>query len=257
MTLLLIRGRFGSGSAYSAVEEHGVPAWYTGGVDNKGNWWGGPNTPEMEGFYWSLVDNRAYIQYGKNRSGWAGTRFASESLTWTNEVMNDDGSVSCDVTVDVGQYQGRTTDYIIGSVPVVHTLMVGNQTVATYSGGTGDNFDVAGNPSRVTKHITVGPQSYSDDVQLYFNAHYPTGIYPDAHFTAGLTLYNPTEPSYIPMAARKNSTWNSLNDHGGHILIRQNGWQNKSKELFATQRQANRGHNRIRRNGEWLQLPKM
>lgn len=258
MSILQLTGRFDSqGGVYSAVDEHAVPAWSTGGVDNKGNWWGGPGTDENEAFYWSLIGNRGYIQYGKNHPGWAGCRFVDEVLTWTNEQQHEDGSVSCDVTVDVGHYNGRRTDYFRGNVPVVHTLKVGGQTIATYSGGTGDAFDVAPNPGRITTHITVGPQQYSDSIQLFMEIHYPTGIFPDAHFAAGLTLYNPTPPSYIPMATRKNGQWLNLNDHGGHILIRHGGWQDKSKELFTTQRQENQGHNRIRRGGRWLQLPKM
>lgn len=257
MTLLLIKGRFGSSGVYTAVQHSEVPAWYTNGVENKANWWGGPNTDVNEAFYWSLVGNHAFIQYGKNQSGWAGCRFIDETLTWTNERQNSDGSIDCDVTVDIGQYGGRRTDYFTGNVPVVHTIKIGNQVVATYSGGTGDGFNVPANPGRITSHITVAPQSYSDTVQLYFDVHYPTGIFPDAHFAAGITLYNPTPPAYIPMSTRKNGKWLNLNDHGGHISIRHGNWQDRSKELYTTQRQENQGHNRIRRGGKWLQLPKM
>lgn len=257
MSILTLSGRFGSNSKYTAVQNQGVPAWFTGGVDNKANWWGGPNTPEYEGFYWSLVGSHAYVQYGKNRSGWAGCRFANEEITWTNEHQNNDGSVSCDVTIDIGHYLGRTTDYLRGSVPVVHTLMVGQDTVATYSGGTGDSFDVAPSQGRITKHITIAPESYSDEIQLYIHVHYPTGIFPDAHFTAGMTLYNPTPPNYRPMATRKGGRWLSLNDNNGHILIRHGSWQDRSTELSAHQREENQGHNRIRKGGRWLQCPKM
>lgn len=259
MSLLQLKGRFDSSGVYSAKQEQGVPAWRTGdgGISNKTNWWGGPNTDENEAFYWSLVDNHAYIQYGKNQRAWAGCRVIDENLTWTNEHQNPDGSVDCDVTVDIGDYWGRTTDYFHGSVPVVHTVKVGNQTVITYSGGTGDAFQVAAHPNRITSHIRVNPQSYSDSIQLYIDVHYPTGVYPDAHFDAGITLYNPTPPAYIPMATRKNGQWLNLNDHNGHILVRHGNWQDKSKELFTTQRQENQGHNRIRRGGKWLQLPKM
>lgn len=257
MSILQLTTRFGSHSDYTAVQQQGVPGWYPNGANDKANWWGGPNTPEREGFYWSIVENHAFIQYGKNRSGWAGVRFTDEQMTWTNEQQNNDGSVSCDVTIDVGDYHGRRTDYLRGSVPVVHTLIVGSQTVATYSGGTGDAFDVVANPRRVTKHITIAPQTYSDEIQLYLHVHYPTGIYPDAHFEAGMTLYNPTPPNYIPMATRKSGQWLNLNDHNGHILIRHGGWQDRSKELSAHQREENQGHNRIRKGGRWLQCPKM
>ena len=162
MTLLLIKGRFGSSGVYSAVQYNEVPAWYTNGVENKANWWG-PGTDVNEAFYWSLVGNHAFIQYGKNLSGWAGCRFIDETLTWTNERQNPDGSVDCDVTVDIGQYGGRRTDYFVGNVPVVHSIKIGNQVVATYSGGTGDGFNVPANPGRITSHITVAPQSYSDN----------------------------------------------------------------------------------------------
>ena len=126
-----------------------------------------------------------------------------------------------------------------------------------YSGSTGDTFDVAPIVPRTTARITVAPQQYSDAIELVFHAHYPTGIFPDANIIAGVTLYNPTVPSYIPMATRKNGNWLNLSDNSGHILIRQNGWQDRSLELYASAKQPNQGHNRIRRNNQWLQLPKM
>ena len=69
MSILQLKGRFGSSGIYSAVQHNAVPAWYTNGVENKANWWG-PGTDVNEAFYWSLVGNHAFIQYGKNLSGW-------------------------------------------------------------------------------------------------------------------------------------------------------------------------------------------
>lgn len=95
-------------------------------------------------------------------------------------------------------------------------------------------------------------------MNLEYRSHYPNGEVADANLLIGFKLYNPTPPTYIPMAARKSGSWKSLNANKGHILIRKSGsWVNKSKENFNTQRHENTGHNRIRRGGKWLQLPKM
>ena len=256
MAILLVRGRVGSLSAYKAMEMQGVPAWYPDRYHDKGTWWRGGG--DGYGFYWSIVGNHGFIQYGRNFSGWATCRFYDETITWVNEVQNSDGSVSCDVTVDIGNFRGDRTDYYRGGIAVNSNIQIGNTTVYTHNGSSGDVLNDRPSKPRVTKHITIPPQSYSDDIQMYFNAHYPSGMYPDAHYMLGMTLYNPTPPAYIPMAARKGGNWQSFNDHNGHILIRHgNNWDNKSKELYTTQRQANHGHNRIRRGGQWLQLPKM
>lgn len=255
MSILELRSRIGSNSRYTAVEEQGIPAWETQWNNSYSSWWSGGDT--YTGFYFSVVNNTAYIQYGKNATGWAGTRFITETVTWTNEQMNNDGSVTCDVTVDLENFRGHVTEYVINPVPVVHTLTLNGTTVMQYSGSTGDTFDVAPIVPRTTARITVAPQQYSDAIELVFHAHYPTGIFPDANIIAGVTLYNPTVPSYIPMATRKDGHWLNLSDNSGHILIRQNGWQDRSLELFASAKQPNQGHNRIRRNNQWLQLPKM
>lgn len=91
---------------------------------------------------------------------------------------------------------------------------------------------------------------------MYFT-HYPTGVYPDSSIKLGLTVYNPLPPSYKPMSIRKGA-WKSLDANDGFIRIRHAGdWQDKSEENATTSMHDNTGHNRIRRDGVWKQLPKM
>jgi len=74
----------------------------------------------------------------------------------------------------------------------------------------------------------------------------------------GFGLHNPNPPNYVPMAIRKSSNWKDLNSNNGKILIRKSGgWVDKSIESVLTSRQINQGQNRIRRGGDWRQLPPM
>lgn len=258
MGILTLKSRINS-SGYSNVQENGRPRWADTDGSNKNDWWfrsgDGPNGPY--GFFWSIVGDDYFVQYGRNYSGWASVRMLQEALTWTNEKQNDDGSVSADVTVDIARVKSGRTDFAAGGIAGVTKIYVGDTLVFQHAGNTTDVYNEPPLVSRVTKHITVAPESYSDDIQMRYTTHYPQHQFPDGDFFCGATLYNPTPPNYIPMAARKNGQWKSLNANRGHILIRQGGWQDRSKELSAYQRQENQGHNRIRKSGRWLQLPKM
>jgi len=65
-------------------------------------------------------------------------------------------------------------------------------------------------------------------------------------------------PLYIPMSLRNSGLWKSLDLNRGFIRRRVGGiWVDFGVEQRSTVMQANKGHNRIRQGGSWLQLPPM
>lgn len=240
-----------------------VPAWY-GDYANKNKWWndGVPANGPTNGFY-SLVTTSAtqvqeFIQYGQNTDGWAGTRFIDETVTVTSQTPNADGSITCVGNVHIGPVASYPTNFIKTPVQVQYTVTVNGTVVHQRTGTTGDSYLNNANPNNVGFNVTVAPQTESQATTVKLDWVYPNHEYPDAHFILGVALYNPTPPTYIPMAIRKNGSNKSLNSNNGFIRIRKSGsFVNKSEENSNTSMQANQGHNRIRRSGNWLQLPKM
>lgn len=237
-----------------------VPSWYSASgatmdtlVANTANWWHGGNTD----FFYSINGHDSYIQFGQDISVYASARFFSENIDFSNVVENADGSTSADVVLKIGHIAGRKTPSTIAGWSVVNTLTVHGTEVFRYTGNTMDSYGRDPSPTSVSMHVTVPPQSYSNDLILHWKSHYPNGDHSDLDADLGITLYNPTPPVYIPMSQRHSNKWHSLNP-SGHILIRKSGaWKNKSQEQIPTSMHENSGHNRIRRSSKWLQLPKM
>ena len=262
MAGLELRPNFGGGSGHPIAEMQGTPGWYSEDenefksklADTK-NWWYHASADLL----YSIVGARGFMEYGVNRQDFASIRVTWEHVTWTNEHLNADGSVTVDVTIDIGYFGGHPTDYAgTVKIPVINSLLFNGQTIASRSGATIDGFFI--NPDPKTFHVTstIPPESLGDNMNLVYRSVYPDHTFPDADINVGFALYNPNPPTYIPMSTRKGGSWKTLNDNNGHILIRKSGsWVNKSQENLNSQREPNKGHNRIRRNGEWLQLPKM
>lgn len=253
MSILQARARIGGQqSAYKVVEEQGVPAWFNDNP-NKANWWSGGDT--YTGFYFSIVNNWLYIQYGKNASGWAGTRFVSQQYEITNEKLLDDGSVEADLIFTFGNFNGYRTDFFTGGVPVQHQLSLNGNNIASYSGSTGDSFSVGINPNPVTVHVVVPPQTETGEATTHYNITYPTGIFPNASLEMGFSFYNPTEPNYVPGATVRNG-WQSNNNNGYLRVMKSQRWLEIPKESNYTQNQPNTGHTRVFRNGAYNQARK-
>ena len=253
MSILQARVKIGGQqSAYKVVEESGVPAWLNDNA-NKGTWWSGGDT--YTGFYFSVVNSSLYIQYGKNASGWAGTRFISQSFEVQNERLNNDGSVDADLLFTFGNFNGYRTDYMTSPVPVVHQLQLNGQTIASYNGTTGDNFSVNINPNPITIHVNVPPQGETGQALTHYAITYPTGIFPNAQFETGFSFYNPTPPNYLPGATVRNG-WQSENNNGYLRVMKSQRWVDRPAENASTQNQPNTGHTRVYRNGTYCQARK-
>jgi len=207
---------------------------------------------------YNINGNLACVQYGLDRSDFASARGLWEKIEINNEVLNDNGSVTADITLTISSIVGHKTTHSIAGYPAITTIYLAGQQVVQRTGNTIDSFNMWPNPSTITKRVTVGPQQKSDQLDLDYNTVYPTGVYPNNTIKLGMTVYNPTPPNYTPMALRRGGNWNSLNANHGFIRIRKGGnWQDKSEENSNTSLHDNTGHNRIRRNGVWKQLPKM
>lgn len=240
-----------------------VPPWY-GDYANKNKWYndGQPASGPTNGFYnvvtTSATKVQEFIQYGQNTDGWAGTRFIDETVTVTSQTSLSDGSIRVIGNVHIGPIAAYPTDFLKTPVTVSYTVTVNGTVVHQRTGSTGDAYLQNANPQTVNFDVTVAPQTESNATTVKLDWIYPGHEFPDSHFTLGVALYNPTPPTYIPMAIRKGGTYKSLNSNKGYISIRKSGsYVNKSEENSNTSMQANQGHNRIRRSGVWLQLPKM
>lgn len=232
----------------------------------------GTNTPPWNGnysisdwynddssyYYYNIVGNdEIYIQYGANRSGWASARFLKETVTILNENENTDGSITATVRVQANFFVGKRNDLASGGYVVDYRVRINKKVQYEFTNNAYDNFDYGSRPT-IEFTVTVDPKKESSSTAMEVRFNYPNGEEPTSTFTVGFSLYNPNDPTYTPMAIRKNNAWRDLNSNNGKIQRRINGeWIDKSKENGATSRQVNKGKNRIRINNDWRQLPKM
>lgn len=261
--VIQLKPYFGGGTtgAHPVKQETGVPAWYSdnfatfsSNIKDVSKWW----WDDSHDFIYSLNGDIGFIQYGTNRSDFASTRFCFEKITWANEKLDSDGNVTADVTVEFKYFGGQKTTMSQAGYPVTNSLVFNGQTIASHSGNTIDSYAIQCNPQIFHVTVKIPPQQYAQNMKLVYKSVYPQGQIADAELQIGFTLYNPTPPVYVPMAIRKSGAWKSLNANNGFIHIRKsNAWVDKSKENTGTQRHENTGHNRIRKAGKWLQLPKM
>lgn len=256
MSILQVKPAFGGSSGYSSVNMGNVPAWASGGVDSKSNWW--YSNGDSDFFLYSIHGLTYYTQVGMNRSDFASARFLTETYEILNEHLNDDGSVSAEIKITLSTYSGRRTDYAGAGVQVHTELFFGSSKIGDYHGNTAEPSDIHTSPNPITIPITIGPQETAENTKLKISYTYPNGEYINSTMYLGGVVYNPTPPNYKPMAIRKSGTYKSLNKNNGFIRIRKSGiYVDKATESKATQLQAGHGHNRIRRSGSWLQLPPM
>lgn len=243
-----------------------VPAWYStdgatfhSNIQDRSKWWGPEGSPgTYVDFYYSVNGNHCYVQYGQDVPVYASARFFSEELIITNEVLNSDGSVDADVAIHIGFVGGHKTTASVAGWSVVSNLVVAGTTVYTFTGNTIDDTFGSAKPNVVNTHVHIPAQGTETSVVMKWNSHYPNGESADLSANVGLALFNPTPPTYVPMSIRKGGKWKALDAHNGFIKIRKSGtWVDKSEEQVPTSMHENTGHNRIRRSGKWLQLPRM
>lgn len=229
-----------------------VPPW--NGNYNVENWY----LDDTNYVFYNIVGNdEIFIQYGKNRTGWASARFLKETVTILNETENTDGSITASVRVQANFFVGRRNELASAGFEADYRVRINNQTQYEFSANTYDNFTYGSKPA-IEFTVTVEPKQESSSSAMEVRFFYPNGEAPTSTFTVGFSLYNPNDPTYVPMTIRKNGSWKDLNSNNGKIKRRiNNAWVDKSEENGATSRQINKGKNRIRINNEWRQLPKM
>lgn len=240
-----------------------VPPWLIGNgtaqwkIGETNTWYKTAGNENMS-YYINVVDNEtAFIQYGQNVPYWASARFWSEAVTLSNEQPQPDGSIKVHVSVKPRFFAGRQNDFSSAGFPVEYTIKVHGQTVYTFNGNTIDSF-TQGSKDPVDFDITVKPQETYKGSAFEINVHYPGGQFKDNQTIVGITIYNPTPPTYRPFAIRKSGAFKDLNSNSGFIKIRKSGtYQDKSQENASTIRAVDTGHNRIRSGGKWKQAPPM
>ena len=231
------------------------PAWLNN-VDSVSNWY----NDNVSYYYYNILKgetNEIYTQYGANRSGWGSVRFMNQSVKIINEEFKEDSSI--DVTVEVGLnfLKGRIAPVSIAGWKVETEVYIGDELQYEFKGNTRSNYDY-GKREKVLIKTNVKPEenSRAASVQMFF--HYPNGEVPDNNIKFGFGLYNPNPPHYIPMSIRKAKDFKSLDKNDGFIKIRLKGkWSDRGGEDYNTIKVANKGHNRIRQGGKWVQLPPM
>lgn len=256
---LEIRTNFQAG--YSSKNMGRLASWFDSDwptqnrkFQDRNNWYYDSNADIL----WGIDGNTATIQYGLNRSDFASARGFHEKITIANEVVNSDGSIDADVTLYISSISGYKTSMSQAGYPAETTITLAGQQVAQRTGNTIDTFYMEAVPHEITKHVHLAPSTQSNELDLVYFTHYPQGQYPDNPIKLGLTVYNPIPPQYRPLAVRKGNSWKSLNANNGFIKRRQGGsWNDYSIENSNSERAENQGHNRIRKNNKWLQLPRM
>lgn len=221
-----------------------VPAW--NGNYNKANWWydGSENTS----YFYSSYGDSTYIQYGQNLGTvpWASARFFGETVAITNEVENDDGSITATVSVTPNFFAGRNTDY---SAPtgfaVQYRIRINNQLVYSFDGSTIDEI-TQGAVAPVTFNVRVEPEKESTASAMSIGITYPNGEYPNSNTTVGVALFNPTPPTYKPNGVNIGGSFKKINQTNGFNSVRVNNVTTDiSNESIATIGQ-DAGSNRVR-----------
>ena len=238
----------------------GIPAWYPNDVANKAKWWydGSLDTD----YFWAKNFHDAnvydvFIQYGQNVSQWAACRHFIQSFRLTEQHQNDDGSIYVKGNILPILFGSHITDFAAAGVRVQYKITIGSTTVWTLDGNTTDQW-MKDSTISIPIETTVAPQETYLGTALTIEIKYPDHEFTDSKTTIGLALYNPTPPTYKPMAMKRGGQYVELNQTAGHIEIKQAGeWVDKSGESVGTIRQSNTGHNRIKIEGVYIQLPPM
>ena len=235
-----------------------VPNWY-GNESDRSSWYSSPNP--FDYWYWynllSGTTNTTYIQYGQNKQGWGSGRFFAQDVQIVEQTHLENGSIRVKVRSRLIRFRQRKTDFSVAGFNVRYNLKILGNTVFSYSGTTIDNIN-EGASDWYERTYTVAPLETEQGTGINLEIKYPNGDAIDNDMFIGFGLYNPNPPTYVPMAIRKNGSWKDLDSNKGKIKRRiNNTWVDKSEENFNTSKEINKGKNRIRRSGNWRQLPKM
>lgn len=234
----------------------GKPSWW-GDIKNKSKWY--KANASYPYFYTTekKSNNEAtiYIQYGHNAEGWASTKFFVYTINIQNVSRETSNQLQFRVDVTLDYIASQITDYLIAGVKVVHEYRVNGTNFYKQTGTTADAYEKQPNVKK-TLTFTVNPEETSSATMLETKTTYPNGEYENGSIFLGYEIKNNLPKAYKPMAIRKSGKHQTLNTEKGFIKIRVNKqWQDRSEEHMDTRLKANNGHNRIRKSGQWVQLP--
>lgn len=242
---------------YKIVFEGHDPAPWANDPANKALWWSGGD--EMTGFYYSFddVNHKMWVQYGKNASGWAGTRFFIIDYSDMAEIVNPDNSVNFELEIDVQLIASYRTDFYIAGVPVHNDFYIGNYKIAEYTGLTGDNYSLTPSPNPLYINVTLLPNHYTThETSIKMDNIYTAGTYPNATMTVGMRYSNPLMPGYKPGAVYKNGDFKAINAGGFQKSFKNGDFQELPMLNISSMNQPNSGHTRVFKNGDYKQAKK-
>lgn len=233
----------------------GIPPW-SGNFNLANSWvlpsdssrgWGGQIN------YPSLIDTDVYLQYGSNnRDGyWAAVRFYELHYRVDSETLNPDGSIDAQISFEGGILRSAVFG---GGLYVIYEWRMDGKNIGHWEGDTGTPIAKDFTPVTTIVHLEAGQKSHVSNLEI--NIYYP-GSGARINMIVGVDIANNNPPIYTPMSLR-DSIWLSLNWHKGFIKRRiSNTWKDFSIESGGTSMQENQGHNRIRRDNKFIQLPPM
>lgn len=234
----------------------GKPSWW-GNIKNKGKWY---KADVLYPYFYTtekISENKAtiYIQYGHNSPGWASTKFFAYTIA-IKAVSRETGNrlkFTVDVTLDY--VASQITDFLVGGVSVRHEFRVNGTNFYKQEGTTADAYEKTPNVKK-TLTFTVEPEETSTATMLETKTTYPNGEYENGSIFLGYEITNNLPKAYKPMSIRQGGKQQTLNTEKGYIKIRvSKQWVDRAEEHMDTRLKPNNGHNRIRKNGQWLQLP--
>lgn len=243
----------------------GAPKWLNK-YDDKTSWYtdGNPVGVEDSISFWvncediSETEKKFYVQYGKNEPGWAGCIFFAQHVKIIDETANPDNTLNVIVDVKPLFFKKRETDHSYSGVSVKYNVSINGQNVFSYSGNTTNSFDKDYTDVAIKVSTKIAPEQVKSNTAFIVKINYPNGEFDNTSITVGAGVKNPKPKMYIPMSIRKVNDFKSLDKNNGFIKIRLKGkWSDRGGEYYNTIKVANKGHNRIREGGKWIQLPPM
>lgn len=188
-----------NGSGLTWVSNTGTPAWSSGdNYKNPATWTSVADVNHSN--YWLNINDEGtqaafHMQYGGEGHGWASARFIEYSLTITNQKYNDDHSLYVEYELNLGYFKGHATD--VGGISVKYDIKMQSKTEWTFSGDTGDDFDIAPQDEKITGSATIPVGGSHTGALIDFYVSYPNGEFSPNNFKIGMVINNPDVPDCL------------------------------------------------------------
>ena len=216
-------------------------------------------TPQHYGYTYTH-DDYFYYQYGHNHEWCASTRFLKQKVELSDEVVNEDNSITVTVRVEIPYFTSRVFSRNMGSARVNYTFSILEEIIDHDIEYTSDVFDLFPNGQVFERRITLQPESEDNRSGLFLQIEYPDNPnYEDSEMTFGYVLYNPLPKivEYVPCLIRKQNDYVLLNDEPKKkILIRETSTSFKDVSIHELNKQndLNSGYVRIRKSDGFRQV---